>query len=167
VYVDVTLRPGMLEADPCADPEFRQGALCLRRRLPNGDLLVLRDIVADPGGMKTIEVVLVHPDRSGIGAEAGNWTIATLPNGTPVNQGELPKPRVTHVRIPCTRSTNWPSSCSPWMRGSGSAFERTADPRSLGCLGFREARRATQKPGMGPSPETSPMGHQDAPPSKV
>ncbi len=95
LYVDVTLRPGMLEADPCADPEFRQGARCIRRRLPNGDLLVLRDIVADPGGMKTIEVVLVHPDRSGIGAEAGNWTIAALPNGTPVSQGELPKPRVT------------------------------------------------------------------------
>jgi hypothetical protein len=95
LYVDVTLRPGMLEADPCADPEFRQGARCVRRRLPNGDLLVLRDIVADPGGMKTIEVVLVHPDRSGIGAEAGNWTIATLPNGTPLSQGELPTPRVT------------------------------------------------------------------------
>jgi TolB protein len=93
--VDVTLRPGMLEADPCADPEFRQGARCVRRRLPNGDLLVLRDIVVDPGGMKTIEVVLVHPDRSGVGAEAGNWTIATLPNGTPLSQGELPKPRVT------------------------------------------------------------------------
>ena len=58
-------------------------------------LLVLREIVADPGGMKTIEVVLVHPDRSGVGAEAGNWTIATLPNGTPLSQGELPKPRVT------------------------------------------------------------------------
>jgi TolB protein len=95
LYVDVTLRPGMLEADPCGDPEFRQGARCIRRRLPNGDLLVLRDIVADPGGMKTIEVVLVHPDRSGVGAEAGNWTIAALPNGTPLSQGELPKPRVT------------------------------------------------------------------------
>jgi hypothetical protein len=93
--VDVTLRPGMLQADPCADPEFRQGARCVRRPLPDGDLLVLRDVVADPGGMKTIEVVLVHPDRSGIGAEAGNWTIATLPNGTPLSQGELPKPRVT------------------------------------------------------------------------
>jgi hypothetical protein len=85
----------MLQADPCADPEFRQGARCIRRPLPNGDLLVLRDIVADPGGMKTIEVVLVHPNRSGIGAEAGNWTIAALPNGTPLSQGELPKPRVT------------------------------------------------------------------------
>ncbi len=95
LYVDVTLRPGMLEADPCADPEFRQGARCVRRPLPNGDLLVLRDIVIDAGHMKTIEVVLVHPDRSGIGAEAGNWTIAALPNGTPISQSELPTPRVT------------------------------------------------------------------------
>jgi TolB protein len=93
LYVDVTLRPGMLEADPCADPEFRQGARCVRRRLPNGDLLVLRDIVADPGGMKTIEVVLVHPDRSGIGAEAGNWTIGAA-DPTPSSQGEAPTPLV-------------------------------------------------------------------------
>jgi hypothetical protein len=100
--VDVTLRPGMLEADPCADREFRQGARCVRRRLPNGDLLVLRDVVTDPGGMKTIEVVLVHPDRSGIGAEAGNWTIEALPNGTPVSQSELPKPRVTRPNLPYT-----------------------------------------------------------------
>jgi hypothetical protein len=93
LYVDVTLRPGMLEADPCADPEFRQGGRCVRRRLPNGDLLVLRDIVADPGGMKTIEVVLVHPDRSGIGAEAGNWTMGAA-DPTPSSQSEVPTPVV-------------------------------------------------------------------------
>jgi Tol biopolymer transport system component len=93
LYVDVTLRPGMLEPDPCADPEFRQGARCVRRRLPNGDLLVLRDIVADPGGMKTIEVVLVHPDRSGVGAEAGNWTIGAA-DPTPSSQSEVPTPLV-------------------------------------------------------------------------
>jgi Tol biopolymer transport system component len=93
LYVDVTLRPGILEADPCADPEFRQGARCVRRPLPNGDLLVLRDVVADPGGMKTIEVVLVHPDRSGIGAEAGNWTIGAA-DPTPSSQSEAPTPLV-------------------------------------------------------------------------
>jgi WD40-like Beta Propeller Repeat len=95
LYVDVTLRPGMLEADPCADPEFRQGARCVRRPLPNGDLLVLRDVVIDAGHMKTIEVVLVHPDRSGVGAEAGNWTIEALPSATSISQSELPTPRVT------------------------------------------------------------------------
>jgi hypothetical protein len=95
LYVDVTFRARMLEADPCDDSEFRQGARCERRHLPNGDLLVLRDVVVDPGGMKTIEVALVHPDRSGVGAEAGNWTIAALPPGTPISQSDLPTPRVT------------------------------------------------------------------------
>jgi hypothetical protein len=93
--VNVTLRPGMLQADPCADPEFRQGGPCVQKPLPNGDLLVLRDIVVEAGHMKTNEVVLVHPDRSGIGAEAGNWSIGALPNGTSSSQSELPTPRVT------------------------------------------------------------------------
>lgn len=106
--VDVTLRPGMLEPDPCADPEFRQGARCVRQRLPNGDLLVLRDIVIDPGGMKTIEVVLVHPDRSGVGAEAGNWTIPSA-DSTPITQGELPKPRVTRPDPPVHRRPTGPA----------------------------------------------------------
>jgi hypothetical protein len=69
----------------------------VKRQLSNGDLLVLRDIVIDAGGMKTIEVVLIHPDRSGVGAEAGNWTIAALPTGTPISQSDLPMPRVTRA----------------------------------------------------------------------
>ncbi len=95
LLVDVTFRPGMLVAHPCADAEFRQGGRCVERSLPGGDLLVLRDVVVDAGGMKTIDVVLVHPDRSGVGAEAGNWTIATLPKGTPISKGGLSTPRVT------------------------------------------------------------------------
>jgi Tol biopolymer transport system component len=95
LYVDVTTRPGNIEADPCADSEFRQGAACIKRRLADGSLLVLRDLVTGPGKMQTIDVVLVRPDRSGVTAEAGNWTIATLPDGTPISQGQLPMPRVT------------------------------------------------------------------------
>jgi hypothetical protein len=94
LYVDLTVRPGMFEADPCADSEFRQGARCVRRPASHGDLLFLRDVVTD-GDMKTIEVVLVHPDRSGVEAEAGNWTIASLPSSTPAAQQDLPTPRVT------------------------------------------------------------------------
>jgi len=93
--VYVTHRPGMLEADPCSDSEFRQGARCVRRHLADGDLLVLRDVVVDPGGMKTIEVALIHPDRSGVGAEAGNWTIAPLSTAAPVGQSGLSTPQVT------------------------------------------------------------------------
>jgi hypothetical protein len=101
LFVDVTVRPGMLEAHPCADGEFRRGALCVERRLPNGDLLVLRDVVVDRGRMKTIEAVLIHPDRSGVGAEAGNWVITPLPSGS-VGQGDLSMPRVTRDDIPYT-----------------------------------------------------------------
>jgi hypothetical protein len=94
LYVSVTFRPGMVLAHPCADDQFRQGARCVEHSLPNGDLIALRDIVIDTGGMKTIDVTLVHPDGSGVGAEAGNWTIAPLASGA-LSQSELPIPRVT------------------------------------------------------------------------
>ena len=94
LYVDVTIRPGMILAHPCADHEYRQGGTCVEHRLGNGDLLALRDVVLDQGGMKTIETTLVHADGSGVSAEAGNWTIAPLPSGG-VSQGNLPLPRVT------------------------------------------------------------------------
>jgi hypothetical protein len=96
LYVDVMFRPGMMLAHPCSDHEYRQGASCVERRLPNGDLLALRDVVVGPGDMKTIDVTLVHPDGSGVGAEAGNWTIASLPEGS-VSQGSLPSPIVTRA----------------------------------------------------------------------
>ena len=96
LYVDVTVRPGMLEPHPCSDTEFRQAGRCVERPLPDGNLLVLRDVVVDRGGMKTIEAVLIHPDRSGVGAEAGNWTLAPLPHG-PISQGMLSTPKVTRA----------------------------------------------------------------------
>jgi hypothetical protein len=99
LLVDLTVRPGMLQSHPCADAEFRRRATCVERSLPDGDLLVLRDLVVERGGMKTIEVVLVHPDRSGVAAEAGNWTLAPLAEGTSVSQSELPMPRVTRSSL--------------------------------------------------------------------
>jgi hypothetical protein len=39
--------------------------------------------------------VLVHPDGSGVGAEAGNWTIAPLPDDIPIPESEPAMPRVT------------------------------------------------------------------------
>jgi hypothetical protein len=91
----VTVRPNMLLSHPCADPEFRQGGRCTQRSLPDGDVLVLRDVVVGPGEMKTIEAVLVHPDGSGVGAEAANWTITPLPDDTPIQNSGPPMPRVT------------------------------------------------------------------------
>ena len=93
LLVNVTAKPGNLTADPCADAEFRQGGTCVTRRLADGSTLVLRGVVKDPGGMRTIEVVLIHPDRSGISAEAGNWTLSSPAGST--DHGGLPMPRVT------------------------------------------------------------------------
>jgi hypothetical protein len=75
LMVNVTVRPGMLEAHPCADAEFSGGAQCVERRLASGDLLALRGVLLDHAGLKTIEAVLVHPDGSGTGAEAGNFAM--------------------------------------------------------------------------------------------
>jgi hypothetical protein len=95
LFVTVTARPGMLTAHPCADPEFRQGGRCEERPLANGDLLVLRDVIEDAGGVRTIQVVIVHPDRSGVAAEAGNWIIDGIPPS--VTQGDLPTPEITRA----------------------------------------------------------------------
>ncbi len=92
LMIDVTDRPGMLEAHPCSDPEFTQGAPCVEEQGVGGSLLVLRDVL-DQKGNKTIEVVLVRPDRSGIGAEAGNWIIS----GTPGNAGGGSNEQVTRA----------------------------------------------------------------------
>ena len=95
LLLDLTVRPNMLLAHPCADAEFRQGGRCIERSLLAGDVLVLRDVVVDPGGMKTIEAVLVHPDGSGVGAEAGNWTLAPIRDDSPTPETGLGMPRVT------------------------------------------------------------------------
>ena len=80
LHLVVTARPGTFLANPCLDPEFRHGATCTPRRLANGDLLVLRDVV-EANGTKTLAVVLVHPDRSGVEAEAANFEIGSLSPG--------------------------------------------------------------------------------------
>src|SRR5918992_5075883 len=67
----------------------------LSASLRSGDLLVLRDVVVEAGGMKTIQAVLVHPDGSGVAAEAGNWLLAALADETSLSEGGLPMPRVT------------------------------------------------------------------------
>jgi hypothetical protein len=97
LLVDVTFRPRMLEAHPCADSEFRQGGSCVERPLADGDLLVLRDVVVGPGRMQTIEAAIVHPDRTGVGAEAGNWSLPPLPAGT-LGPGGLGTPAVTRTQ---------------------------------------------------------------------
>ena len=71
LFLAVTTDPGQLSAHPCADQDFNHGGPCDERPLPNGDLLVVRG-VAEDDLIRVIAVVLIHPDRSGISAEATN-----------------------------------------------------------------------------------------------
>jgi hypothetical protein len=77
LFVVVTKKRGAMTANPCVDRDFTQGGRCASRVLANRDRLVLRDVV-DFEGIKTIEVALIHPDRSGISAEATNFAMAGL-----------------------------------------------------------------------------------------
>ena len=94
LYVVVMPRRGDLTTHPCGDPDFRQGGRCTERELPNGDRLVLRDRVTG-GGVTTVLAVLIHPDRSGITAEASTMAI-DLPAG-PIGPGDPPPLVVTRA----------------------------------------------------------------------
>ncbi len=72
---------GAMTAHPCGDPEFVQGAACQERMLPTGERLVRRDIV-DAHGVRSIQVVLLRPDRSGLSLESTNYRV------------EIPEPAV-------------------------------------------------------------------------
>ena len=93
LYVVVTPRRGDLTAHPCGDPDFRQGGRCTEQELPNSDRLVFRDRVTG-GGVTTVLAVLIHPDRSGITAEASTMWIDTA---SAIGPGGPPSPVVTRT----------------------------------------------------------------------
>jgi hypothetical protein len=74
LFVDVTPKPGNVETNPCVDPDFVQGGRCVRKLLPGGDWLILRGLV-EANGTRTVDAALIHPNRTGILAEASNVTI--------------------------------------------------------------------------------------------
>jgi hypothetical protein len=74
LFLDVTTKPGNLTANPCTDPDFVQGGRCTSRILPTGSRLVRRGLVEE-NGIRTVVVALIHPDRSGLTIEAGNFAI--------------------------------------------------------------------------------------------
>lgn len=78
LMVHVTREPGTLTLRPCDDPEFVQGGSCDERILPDGSVLSVRGLV-DFDGIRYVDVSLVHPDGSGVGAESGNFVIPELP----------------------------------------------------------------------------------------
>jgi hypothetical protein len=74
LFVDLTMKAGNLTANPCTDTDYVQGGRCVLRFLANGDRLARRGLV-EANGTQTVVVALIHPDRSGITAEASNIRI--------------------------------------------------------------------------------------------
>lgn len=59
---------------PCADAEFSAGATCTERALSDGSVLSMRGVV-DARGTQYVDVVVTHPDGSGVMAESGNYVL--------------------------------------------------------------------------------------------
>ncbi len=94
--VSLNKQAGAMTAHPCGDPEFVQGAACEERMLPTGERLVQRDIV-DDHGVRTIQVVLLRPNRSGLSLEATNFLVE-VPAADPVDPGDKGRrPSVTRL----------------------------------------------------------------------
>ena len=90
---------GMLTREPCADPEFVAGSTCTETHLAGDVILSVRGLV-DFQGIQTYVISLTHPDGSGVGAEAGNFTIPSLPKGL------LSSKQLVHLTRPTvTRTT--------------------------------------------------------------
>jgi hypothetical protein len=100
LFIDVTHAHGALTLNPCADPDFTQGGDCVQRVLPGGDRLIMRGLV-EWDGIRTVVVTLIHPDRSGITAEAGNFSILGQPRppGAEIVQAGREQPLYTEVEL--------------------------------------------------------------------
>jgi hypothetical protein len=92
LMLGATTQPGAQQVRPCRDPEFKSGVACTETRLADGSVLSERAL-KDWNGIKTIEVVLSHPNGTGVMAESGNFTIPwPLPEIiTPEAKGHLPE----------------------------------------------------------------------------
>jgi hypothetical protein len=74
LMIGVTVKPGSQQLHPCTDPEFKAGVGCTERALGDGSVLSLRDVI-DYRGVKYVDVVVTHPDGTGVMAESGNFVI--------------------------------------------------------------------------------------------
>jgi hypothetical protein len=98
LFIALTFKPGEVTAHPCADRDFTQGGACAEQRLSNGDLLALRGLV-EAHGTRTVVVALIHPNRSGLTAEASNFRMEGLPGPLP---GSDPPPPISRHDPPYT-----------------------------------------------------------------
>lgn len=96
VYVWTSPSPGSMTREPCTDPEFAAGATCTETHLGGDAILSVRGLV-DYEGVETYEISLTHADGSGVGAEAGNFTLPAMPKYASSEQlkRELTRPTVT------------------------------------------------------------------------
>lgn len=97
----VGISSGSQQLHPCSDQEFRAGVACSERTLADGSVLSLRDVV-DWHGVRYTDVVLTHPDGSGVLAESGNFVI-DWPLPKVVTPEE--KKHLTHVTRPAPTYT--------------------------------------------------------------
>ena len=91
--------PGMMTREPCGDPEFVSGVSCTETHLAGDAILSVRGLF-DYKGVETYEIALTHADGSGVGAEAGNFTLPPLPKElsmTPDLERQLIKPDTTRA----------------------------------------------------------------------
>lgn len=99
LFIAMSSEKGSTTANPCSDDEFHQGASCTTEVLQDGSRLVLRGI-ADFEGARTLAVVLIRLDGSGIYAESGNWLpseVAPRPVEEGEEQEDIPPPSVSRA----------------------------------------------------------------------
>jgi hypothetical protein len=72
--LSIGLSTGTQQLYPCTDPEFSAGVGCRTWMLSDGSVMSVRDVV-DYRGIESTDVVLTHPDGSGVLAESGNFVI--------------------------------------------------------------------------------------------
>jgi hypothetical protein len=70
--------PGTMTREPCSDPDFSSGVSCTETHLGGDAILSVRGLF-NYEGVETYEIALTHADGSGVGAEAGNFTLRALP----------------------------------------------------------------------------------------
>lgn len=77
LLVALATQPGQQMLHPCGDADFTAGgAQCDETVLPDGSVLSVRGLT-DWDGIRTVVVVLTHPDGTGVTAESGNFQLAT------------------------------------------------------------------------------------------
>jgi len=106
--------------EPCNDPEFASGVSCTETHLAGDAILSVRGLF-NYEGVETYEIALTHADGSGVGAEAGNFTLRPLPKyiASPDLKRQLTKPILTrsHPTIDADQLSAIVQSVDAFVRG--------------------------------------------------